>query len=84
MEAEEKNRCPTPRAAGSLGEQTQEGENTDAGEKRCPPVVNQRRQEKQGPGRVATTSSFPEDTNTEERRSSPQLGGEGWRGRGET
>lgn len=45
------------------------------GEKRCPPVVNQRRQEKHGPGRVATTSSFPEDTNTEKELSSVGWGG---------
>lgn len=39
-------------------------------EKRFPPVVNQRRQEKSGPARAATASSFPEDTNTEKELSS--------------
>lgn len=44
-------------------------------EKRFPPVVNQRRQEKSGPARAATASSFPEDTNTEKELSSVGWGG---------
>lgn len=70
----------SPRVAGILGNTSPGGrEYTDMGEDRCPTVVTQRRQEKGGPGRVASTSSFPEEAFTEK-----ELSGEAWRGRGET
>lgn len=75
LEAEEKNRCPTPRAAGRHKPRRER-------EKRCPPVGAHpllTRGGKRSTGLEEWPQPAPSLRTQTQRRSSPQLGGEGWR-----
>lgn len=64
---------PSPQGSWESGRHITWRERIQTWERKGAHVVNQRRQEKSGPGRVAAASSFPEDTNTEK-----ELASVGW------